>query len=87
MNYTDLCKVSPLNSATAELSAQVTHQGQISSSARSDLMTVLSNSSLSTHEKDLIKRLLYAVRRDGCKFYKSFSFEDCDSPREIPALG
>ena len=63
MNYTDLCKVSPLNSATAELFAQVTHQGQISSSARSDLMTALSNSSLSTHEKDLIKRRLYAVRR------------------------
>lgn len=63
MNYTDLCKVSPLNSATAELFTQVTHKGQISPSARSDLMTALSNTSLSTQEKDLIKRLLYAVRR------------------------
>jgi len=63
MNYTDLCKVSPLNSATAELFTQVTHKGQISPSDRSDLMTALSNTSLSTQEKDLIKRLLYAVRR------------------------
>lgn len=63
MNNSNFCKVSPFNSVIAELYTQVSSKGWITLSAWSDLMKILLKDSISEDDKDLIKRLLYAVRR------------------------
>jgi hypothetical protein len=67
MNNSTLCKASPFNSAIAELYTQTTTKGWIPLSAWSDLMTNLLKDSINEDDKDLIKRLLYAVRRGRLK--------------------
>ncbi len=67
MENSILCKASPFNSTIAQLYTQATTNGCISLSACSDLMTILLKDSINEYDKDLIKRLLYAVRRGRLK--------------------
>ena len=63
MRKANLCKVYLLESAIAELFAQVIQKGQITLTDRYFLRTALLNNSLCQDEEVLINRLLHAVRR------------------------
>ena len=56
-----------LESAIAQLFAQVNQQGKITLTDRYHLVSALLNDSLSEAEEDLVNRLLYAVRRGRLK--------------------
>lgn len=62
-----LCKIYLLESAIAELFAQVIQNGQITLTDRYFLRAALLNSSLCQDEEVLINRLLHAVRRGMLK--------------------
>lgn len=72
MENTYLPQVSLLDSAIAELFAQVFQEGKITLTVSYGLIAVLMSPSLSQGEEDLINRLLYAVRRGRLKVVDEF---------------
>lgn len=72
MENTHLPQVSLLESAIAELFTQVFQEGKITLRASYSLIAVLMSPSLTQAEKDLINRLLYAVRRGRLKVVDEF---------------
>ncbi|MEW6498028.1 MAG: hypothetical protein AB1589_36835 [Cyanobacteriota bacterium] len=72
MRMAKLCDVYLLESAIAELFAQVLEKGQLNLKDRYVLMTALLNNSLCREEEILINRLLHAVRRGRLQVVDEF---------------
>jgi hypothetical protein len=67
MKSANLDRVCALPSTLTELFACVMQKGQLSLTDRYGLMAVLLDNSISEEEKDIINRVLYAVRRGRLK--------------------
>lgn len=63
MTTSNFSKIGTLQSATAELFAEVTKAGFLTSTDRYQLKTALLENSLTEDEQRSINRLLYAIRR------------------------
>jgi hypothetical protein len=63
MKTTDLCETALLESAIAQLYARASQKGKLTLTDCCGLAAALLSHSLSEAEKDLINRLMYAIRR------------------------
>jgi hypothetical protein len=67
MKDSNFCQISLLESAISELFAEAIQKGHITLPESCGLVAALLTHSLSEDERDLINRLLYAVRRGRLK--------------------